>query len=58
MNDDLGIETEENKEDEENKDALLTFVKETLGDKVAEVTRIKETCFTSCLPYGKGRHFI
>ena len=42
MNDDLGIETEENKEDEENKDALLTFVKETLGDKVAEVTASKK----------------
>ena len=42
MNDDLGIETEENKEDEENKDALLTFVKETLGEKVAEVTASKK----------------
>lgn len=42
MNDDLGIETEENKENEENKDALLTFVKETLGDKVAEVTASKK----------------
>ena len=42
MNDDLGIETEEIKEDEENKDALLTFVKETLGDKVAEVTASKK----------------
>ena len=42
MNDDLGIATEENKEDEENKDALLSFVKETLGDKVAEVTASKK----------------
>ncbi len=42
-NDDLGIENEE--ETEENKqtsDALLTFVKETLGDKVAEVTASKK----------------
>ena len=30
------------KRNEENKDALLTFVKETLGDKVAEVTASKK----------------
>ena len=41
-NDDLGIENEENKEDETNNDALLTFVKETLGDKVSEVTSSKK----------------
>lgn len=42
-NDDLGIENDE-KKDEEEKDssALLTFVKETLGDKVAEVTASKK----------------
>ena len=42
-NDDLGIENDEQK-DEEKKDstALLTFVKETLGDKVAEVTASKK----------------
>ena len=42
-NDDLGIENDE-KKDEEQKDstALLTFVKETLGDKVAEVTASKK----------------
>ncbi len=42
-NDDLGIENDETK-DEEQKDntALLTFVKETLGDKVAEVTASKK----------------
>ena len=42
-NDDLGIENEEEK-DEEKKDntALLTFVKETLGDKVAEVVESKK----------------
>ncbi len=42
-NDDLGIENDEQK-DEEKKDssALLTFVKETLGDKVAEVVPSKK----------------
>ena len=42
-NDDLGIENDEEK-DEEKKDntALLTFVKETLGDKVAEVVESKK----------------
>lgn len=42
-NDDLGIENDE-KKDEEEKDssALLTFVKETLGDKVSEVTASKK----------------
>lgn len=41
-NDDLGIENDENKEEETNNDALLTFVKETLGDKVSEVTASKK----------------
>lgn len=36
-NDDLGIENDEEKQDEKDSTALLTFVKETLGDKVAEV---------------------
>ena len=42
-NDDLGIENDEEK-NEEKKDntALLTFVKETLGDKVAEVVESKK----------------
>ncbi len=41
-NDDLGIENDESKEEETNSDALLTFVKETLGDKVSEVTASKK----------------
>ena len=41
-NDDLGIENDETKEDEKDSSALLTFVKETLGDKVAEVTASKK----------------
>ena len=41
-NDDLGIENEDNKEDEQDNSALLTFVKETLGDKVSEVTASKK----------------
>lgn len=42
-NDDLGIENdEESTEKKEENDALLTFVKETLGDKVAEVTASKK----------------
>ena len=42
-NDDLGIENdEESKEDEKDSSALLTFVKETLGDKVSEVTASKK----------------
>lgn len=41
-NDDLGIEADENKDEEQNSDALLTFVKETLGDKVSEVTASKK----------------
>jgi molecular chaperone HtpG len=40
-NDDLGIENDE-KEEEKDSSALLTFVKETLGDKVAEVTASKK----------------
>ncbi len=41
-NDDLGIENDENDESEQDNSALLTFVKETLGDKVAEVTASKK----------------
>ena len=42
-NDDLGIENDEEKtEDKKDSTALLTFVKETLGDKVAEVTASKK----------------
>ena len=43
-NDDLGIEAEEEEtaENKQTTDALLTFVKETLGDKVAEVTASKK----------------
>lgn len=41
-NDDLGIDADENKDEEQNSDALLTFVKETLGDKVSEVTASKK----------------
>ena len=42
LNDDLGIEEDEKKEDEKDSSALLTFVKETLGDRVAEVTASKK----------------
>lgn len=42
-NDDLGIDNDDNKDEKkEENDALLTFVKETLGDKVAEVTASKK----------------
>ncbi len=43
-NDDLGIDSEEKDGEDEKKDntALLTFVKETLGDKVAEVCESKK----------------
>ncbi len=41
-NDDLGIENEESKEEEKDSSALLTFVKETLGDKVSEVEASKK----------------
>ena len=42
-NDDLGIENDEQKdEDKKDSTALLTFVKETLGDKVAEVVPSKK----------------
>ena len=41
-NDDLGIENDENKEEEKDSSAILTFVKETLGDKVAEVVASKK----------------
>ena len=54
-NDDLGIENDEQK-DEEKKDstALLTFVKETLGDKVAEVTASKKLVSHSVCLTAKG----
>ena len=41
-NDDLGIENDENKEEEKDSSAILTFVKETLGDKVREVVASKK----------------
>lgn len=41
-NDDLGIENEEKEEEEKDSSALLTFVKETLGDRVSEVTASKK----------------
>ncbi len=41
-NDDLGIENGENKEEEKDSSAILTFVKETLGDKVSEVVASKK----------------
>ena len=42
LNDGLGIENDEEKKDEKDSTALLTFVKETLGDKVAEVEASKK----------------
>ena len=41
-NDDLGIENDEKPEEEKDSSALLTFVKETLGDKVSEVVASKK----------------
>ena len=41
-NDDLGIENDENKEEEKDSSAILTFVKETRGDKVSEVVASKK----------------
>lgn len=41
-NDDLGIENDENKEEEKDSSAILTFVKETLGNKVSEVVASKK----------------
>ena len=41
-NDDLGIENDENKEEEKDSSAILTFVKETLSDKVSEVVASKK----------------
>ena len=41
-NDDLGLENDENKEEEKDSSAILTFVKETLGDKVSEVVASKK----------------
>ena len=36
------MENEENKEEEKDSSAILTFVKETLGDKVSEVVASKK----------------
>lgn len=41
-NDDLGLDTDEKDENKEETNAILTFVKETLGDKVSEVTSSKK----------------
>ncbi|MCH5303803.1 MAG: molecular chaperone HtpG [Ruminococcus sp.] len=40
--DDLGIENEETKDDSENNDDVLKFVKDALGDKVSEVIASKK----------------
>lgn len=58
-NDDLGIENDENKEEEKDSSAILTFVKETLGDKVSEVVASKKlvshpVCLT--VSQGQARH--
>lgn len=43
LNDDLGIESENKEEQkEEGQDALITFIKETLGDKVSQVVVSKK----------------
>lgn len=43
LNDDLGIESENKEEEkEEGQDALITFIKETLGDKVSQVVASKK----------------
>ncbi len=42
LNDDLGIENDEKQEEEKDSSAILTFVKETLGDKVSEVVVSKK----------------
>lgn len=43
LNDDLGIESENKEEEkEEGQDALITFIKETLGDKVSQVVVSKK----------------
>ena len=41
-NDDLGIENDETEDSEADSSAILTFVKETLGDKVAQGTASKK----------------
>lgn len=53
-NDDLGIENEENKDEENDSTAILTFVKETLGDKVAEVVASKKLVSHPVLLTAKG----
>lgn len=40
--DDLGIETEENKDEAENNSEVLKFVRDALGDKVSEVIQSKK----------------
>ena len=43
LNDDLGIESENKEEEkEEGQDVLITFIKETLGDKVSQVVASKK----------------
>lgn len=43
LNDDLGIEDEKKEEEkEEGQDAVITFIKETLGDKVSQVVVSKK----------------
>ncbi|MCQ2514545.1 MAG: molecular chaperone HtpG [Ruminococcus sp.] len=53
-NDDLGIENEESKDEENDSTAILTFVKETLGDKVAEVVASKKLVSHPVLLTAKG----
>jgi molecular chaperone HtpG len=53
-NDDLGIENEENKDEKNDSTAILTFVKETLGDKVAEVIASKKLVSHPVLLTAKG----
>lgn len=53
-NDDLGIENDENKEEEKDSSAILTFVKETLGDKVSEVIASKKLVSHSVCLTAKG----
>lgn len=57
-NDDLGIENDENKEEEKDSSAILTFVKETLGDKVSEVVASKKLVSHPVCLTAKGGHFI
>ena len=63
-NDDLGIENEQKDEEEKDSSALLTFVKETLGDRVSEVTASKKlvshpVCLTAKggISFGMEKYF-